>query len=162
MDRFYPIGTPGQPLTEALRQVDGEKVACLLLVRDDFWMSICSFLAELEIKIQDGRNALALPLFDAAHARNVLAAIGRAYGRIVPEQDALPRPQRQFLRQSVELLARNDRVVCVHLAVFAEMMKQREWSEDEAYQALRKMAMEKGLKIGEVARQVVTVFEMIG
>lgn len=42
------------------------------------------------------------------------------------------------------------------------LMKQREWSEDEAYQALRKMAMEKGLKIGEVARQVITVFELIG
>jgi response regulator NasT len=42
------------------------------------------------------------------------------------------------------------------------LMKQRGWSEDEAYQALRKMAMEKGLKLGEVARQVIAVFELIG
>jgi response regulator NasT len=42
------------------------------------------------------------------------------------------------------------------------LMRQRDWTEDEAYQALRKMAMEKGLKIGEVARQVVTVSELLG
>lgn len=42
------------------------------------------------------------------------------------------------------------------------LMKQRGWSEDEAYQALRKMAMDKGLKLSEVARQLVTVAELLG
>ena len=42
------------------------------------------------------------------------------------------------------------------------LMKQRSWSEDEAYQALRKMAMDKGVKLTEVARQVITVAELLG
>ena len=35
------------------------------------------------------------------------------------------------------------------------LMKQRELDEDAAYQALRKMAMERGTKLGEIARQVI-------
>lgn len=42
------------------------------------------------------------------------------------------------------------------------LMKQRGWSEDEAYQALRKMAMDKGIKLSEVARQLVAVAELLG
>jgi len=40
-------------------------------------------------------------------------------------------------------------------------MKQRGWSEEESYQALRKMAMGKGVKLAEVARQVVTVVDLL-
>lgn len=42
------------------------------------------------------------------------------------------------------------------------LMKQRGWSEDEAYQALRKMAMNRGVKLGEAARQVLAVSELLG
>jgi len=35
------------------------------------------------------------------------------------------------------------------------LMKKRGWSEDEAYQALRKMAMDQNKRLGEVARSVV-------
>lgn len=42
------------------------------------------------------------------------------------------------------------------------LMKQRGWSEEEAYQALRKMAMDKGVKIGEVAQQVISIAELLG
>lgn len=42
------------------------------------------------------------------------------------------------------------------------LMKQRGWNEEEAYQALRKMAMDKGARLGEVARQVVSVMELLG
>ncbi len=41
------------------------------------------------------------------------------------------------------------------------LMKQRGWSEEESYQALRKMAMGKGVKLAEVARQVVTVADLL-
>lgn len=40
------------------------------------------------------------------------------------------------------------------------LMKQRGWSEDEAYQALRKTAMDKGIKLGEVARQLIAVADL--
>jgi two-component system, response regulator / RNA-binding antiterminator len=42
------------------------------------------------------------------------------------------------------------------------LMKQRGWTEEEAYQALRKMAMDKGIKLAEVARQLVSVAELLG
>ena len=42
------------------------------------------------------------------------------------------------------------------------LMKQRAWSEEQAYQALRKMAMDKGIKLVEVARQVISVAELLG
>jgi two-component system, response regulator / RNA-binding antiterminator len=41
------------------------------------------------------------------------------------------------------------------------LMKSRGMSEDEAYHALRKMAMERGLKIGEVAHQIVSAAELL-
>lgn len=42
------------------------------------------------------------------------------------------------------------------------LMKQRGWSEEEAYQALRKMAMDKGIKLADVATQVLAVSELLG
>lgn len=41
------------------------------------------------------------------------------------------------------------------------LMRQRGWSEDEAYQALRKMAMDKGIKLGDLARQLVAMAELL-
>ena len=41
------------------------------------------------------------------------------------------------------------------------LMKQRGWSEDESYQALRKMAMDKSIKLAEVARQIVSVADLL-
>lgn len=37
------------------------------------------------------------------------------------------------------------------------LMKQRGWSEDQAYQAMRKMAMNEGIRLNEVARHVVEI-----
>ncbi|MDP2829016.1 MAG: ANTAR domain-containing protein [Sulfuricellaceae bacterium] len=42
------------------------------------------------------------------------------------------------------------------------LMKQRGWSEDEAYQAMRKMAMDKGIRLAEVARHLNEVVELLG
>ena len=41
------------------------------------------------------------------------------------------------------------------------LMKQRGWSEEESYQALRKMAMDKSVRLAEVARQVVTMADLL-
>ena len=41
------------------------------------------------------------------------------------------------------------------------LMKQRQMSEDDAYRALRKMAMDKNRKIGEIAEQLVQVADML-
>ena len=67
-----------QELIKALRHCDGDNLSCLLLVRDDFWMSATEVMAQLDLKVQEGVNALAIPLFDRKHARKVLAAYGQS------------------------------------------------------------------------------------
>jgi two-component system, response regulator / RNA-binding antiterminator len=42
------------------------------------------------------------------------------------------------------------------------LMAQRNLSEEEAYQALRKLAMDRNQRIGEVARTVTSLLEMLG
>jgi response regulator NasT len=42
------------------------------------------------------------------------------------------------------------------------IMKQRGVSEEEAFAALRSLAMQKGLKLGEVARQVIDIAALLG
>ncbi len=120
-----------QALTEALRHCDSLRVQCLLLVRDDFWMSVSQFFRSLEQRIEDSKNALSLPLFDERHGRKVLEAYGRAYHALPPEPKKLNRTQKRFLSEAVKSLAKQGHVVCVHMAVFAETMRSREWSLHE-------------------------------
>jgi two-component system, response regulator / RNA-binding antiterminator len=42
------------------------------------------------------------------------------------------------------------------------LMKSRGFSEDEAYKALRRMAMDRGKRLGEVAQQVIDVASVLG
>ena len=44
----------------------------------------------------------------------------------------------------------------------ALLMEQRGWSEKQAYQALRKMAMDRNLRIGQVAEQLLAMFDLMG
>ena len=69
-------------LVEALRQCDGGRVQCIVLVRDDFWMAVIRFMRELEVRLLEGQNSAAVDLFDTDHARKVLAAFGRAFGKL--------------------------------------------------------------------------------
>jgi response regulator NasT len=41
------------------------------------------------------------------------------------------------------------------------LMKQRNWSEDQAYQALRKTAMDRGQRIGEVASNIIAAADLL-
>ena len=61
-------GEENTELVQAVRQCDGERVQCLLMVRDDFWMAASRFMEELEIRIVQGENAAAVDLFDLRHA----------------------------------------------------------------------------------------------
>src|SRR5262249_30391293 len=77
----------------ALRQCDGGNVQAVLLVRDDFWMSIIRFTREVEVPLVEGQNSAAVDLFSARHARKVLAAFGRAFGAL-PEGSFKPEEDR--------------------------------------------------------------------
>jgi serine/threonine protein kinase/formylglycine-generating enzyme required for sulfatase activity len=115
-------------LVQALRQCDGGRVQCVVLVRDDFWMAVTRFLHALEVPLLEGQNSAAIDLFDADHARKVLAAFGRAFGKLPPNPRDTTREQEQFLQQAVAGLVQEGKVICVRLALFAEMMKGRPWT----------------------------------
>jgi formylglycine-generating enzyme required for sulfatase activity len=116
----------GIDLVQALRQCDGGRVQCLVLVRDDFWMATTRFMQALEVPLVGGRNSVAVDLFDPRHARQVLAAFGQALGALPGgDRTAL---QDRFLDEAVVGLAEAGKVVPVRLCLFAEMVKCRPWT----------------------------------
>lgn len=121
-------GEENTELAAALRQCDGRRVQCLLLVRDDFAMAVTRFLRELEVPIREGVNFATVDLFDTRHARKVLAEFGRAYGQFPDHLIELSNDQTRFLTDAVGGLAEDGKVVCVRLAVFAEMIKSKPWT----------------------------------
>ena len=115
-------------LVQALRQCDGAKTQCLVLVRDDFWLASSRLGSELEVDFVLGKNMSLIDLFDLEHAHKVLAAFGRAFGKLPNSGIGLNKDQNTFLRDSVEGLAQDKKVNCVRIALFAEMMKGKEWT----------------------------------
>ena len=87
-------GEENTELVAALRQCDGEHVQAIVMVRDDFWMAATRFMRDLEIRLVEGENSAAVDLFDLDHARKVLAAFGRAFGKLARERRRyLERPE---------------------------------------------------------------------
>ncbi len=115
-------------LVQALRQCDGERVQCLVMVRDDFWMAATRFLTQLEIDLVQGRNTAAIDLFDLDHARKVLIAFGCAFGRLPEKPAEFSTEQNEFLKQAISGLSQENKIICVRLALFAEMMKGKVWT----------------------------------
>jgi serine/threonine protein kinase/formylglycine-generating enzyme required for sulfatase activity len=115
-------------LVEALRQCDGDRVQCVVMVRDDFWLAVSRFMRELEIRMLEGQNSALVDLFDLRHTKKVLAAFGRAFGTLPEPAGQLSAEQKAFLEQATAGLAQGGKVVCVRLALFAEMMKGKQWT----------------------------------
>ena len=115
-------------LVQALRQCDGGRVQCVVMVRDDFWMAATRFMRELEIRLVEAQNSAAVDLFDPDHARKVLAAFGRAFGKLPENRGETSKDQKEFLKQTVSGLAQEGKIICVRLALFAEMMKGKAWT----------------------------------
>src|SRR5207244_1344649 len=88
-------------LVDALRHCDGVRVQCVVLVRDDFWLAVSRFMRDLEVDLVPGRNVALVDLFDPDHARKVLAAFGRAFGKLPERTGETSREQREFLNQAV-------------------------------------------------------------
>jgi len=115
-------------LIAALRHCDGEHLQAVVLVRDDFWMAATRFMRDLEIRLLEGENSAAVDLFDLDHARKVLVAFGRAFGRLPEHASDTLKDQKDFLKESVNGLAEEGKVISVRLALFAEMMKGKPWT----------------------------------
>jgi formylglycine-generating enzyme required for sulfatase activity len=115
-------------LARALRQSDGEHVQCIVMVRDDFWVSLNRFTGELGIQILEGQNAALVDLFDVDHARKVLTEFGRSHGRL-SDTPAAPSPEQDiFLESAAQGLSQEGRVVPIRLAVFVEVVKGKPWT----------------------------------
>ncbi|VTR92873.1 serine threonine protein kinase : Serine/threonine protein kinase OS=Singulisphaera acidiphila (strain ATCC BAA-1392 / DSM 18658 / VKM B-2454 / MOB10) GN=Sinac_3409 PE=4 SV=1: Pkinase: FGE-sulfatase [Gemmata massiliana] len=115
-------------LVQALRQCDGSRVQCVVMVRDDFWLAVSRFLRALEVRSVEGQNSTLVDLFPIRHAEKVLMAFGRSFGALPDPATDLGTDQREFLVQAVHGLAQEDKVVSVRLALFAEMMKDKAWT----------------------------------
>ncbi len=115
-------------LVQALRQCDGGRVQCIVMVRDDFWLAVSRLLRELEVPLVEGENIALADLFDLDHARKVLAAFGRAFGKLPANASETTKEQKDFRDQSVTSLAEEGKIICVRLALFAEMMKGKSWT----------------------------------
>ena len=115
-------------LVQALRQCDGGRVQCIVMVRDDFWMAVIRFMQDLEIRLVEGQNSAVVDLFPIRHAQKVLVAFGRAFGALPEGPPGLSKQQKQFVEQAVAGLAQEGKVICVRLALFAEMMKGKPWT----------------------------------
>ena len=126
-------GTPPQnqhELLEALRQCDGVRMQCLLLVRVDFMMGIHRFMTDLEVPIEEGTNSAPVDLFDTLHAKNVLCEFGSSYGRLFKDDESLSADQEAFLERAVDELAVEGKVVPVHLSLFADMFQHKKWATE--------------------------------
>jgi serine/threonine protein kinase/formylglycine-generating enzyme required for sulfatase activity len=115
-------------LVQSLRQCDGGNVQCIVMVRDDFWMAATRFMRDLEVRLVEAENSAAVDLFPVRHAVKVLAAFGRAFGALPDSSREVNKDQKEFLKQSIDGLAEDGKVICVRLALFAEMMKGKPWT----------------------------------
>lgn len=120
--------TKRSELISALRQCDGHRTQCLLLVRDDFWLSTSRLLHDLEVGISEGQNARAFDLFDVQHARFVLTQFGIAYGKLPENGVALSADQSDFIDTSIRALSNDGKVVCARLVLYTEIFKSRDWN----------------------------------
>ena len=112
-------------LVRALRQCDGERLQAVVMVRDDFYLSVNRFFRELEVRLVEGQNQNVVDLFDLPHAKKVLMAFGRAYG--VVDEDPTDE-QQEFIDRAIDGLSEDDKIISVRLALFADMMSGRPWT----------------------------------
>jgi serine/threonine protein kinase/formylglycine-generating enzyme required for sulfatase activity len=125
---FAKRGAENTELIATLRHCDGEHVQAVVMVRDDFWMAATRFMRGLEIRLLEGENSAAVDLFDLDHARKVLVAFGRAFGKLPEKASETSKDQNDFLKESVNGLAEDGKIISVRLALFAEMLKMKPWS----------------------------------
>ncbi|QDT08891.1 bifunctional serine/threonine-protein kinase/formylglycine-generating enzyme family protein [Planctomycetes bacterium K23_9] len=115
-------------LISALETCDGQHVMAILMIRDDFWMSVSRLMNRIDIPIVEGGNAAAVDLFDPDHACRVLTLFGQANGDLPIDDRQVTLEQHEFVQLAIEDMQTDSRVVCVRIALFAQMMKGRPWT----------------------------------
>jgi serine/threonine protein kinase len=113
---------------ESLRQCDGQRIRALVVTRDDYWMGVTELLRWLELPLQEGRNIASVDLLDPAYAKQFLEAAGRDLGTLPDAPTALSATEQQFIDQAVGELTNGGTVICVHLVMFAQMVRLQQWT----------------------------------
>jgi len=132
---LHSNGNNPQPeLVDALRQCDGCVTQCLVMIRDDFWMPVTRFFRSLEIRLEEGANSTAVDLFERRHARRVLIEFGRAYECLPDDVRELNPLQQKFLDDVIDGLQKDGKVICIQLALLAQMLRGKEWTPDTLLQ----------------------------
>ena len=87
------------------------------------------FMRELEIRLRRRPELVRRSISSTwTTPEKVLAAFGRAFGKLPENAGETSKDQKQFLEQAVSGLAQEGKVICVRLALFAEMMKGKAWT----------------------------------
>ncbi|MEZ6132650.1 MAG: protein kinase [Planctomycetaceae bacterium] len=118
---------PQSELIRALGQCDGGSLQAVVMIRDDFAMAAARFMEALEIPIVQGENFATVDLFDEHHAVKVLGRFGQAFGKLPADAQEFTESQTAFLTSAAAGLANGGQVVPVQLALFAEMIRNRNW-----------------------------------
>ena len=121
---------PGTELAKALSECDGGRVQAIILVRDDYSMALHRFMAVIGVRQNQDQNFAVVDLFDLQHARKVLIAFGRGYGKLPDDPKEMTGAQNEFLDRTIKGLSQEGRVVSVRLALFAEMLKGKPWTPE--------------------------------
>ena len=121
---------PGTELAKALSECDGGRVQAIILVRDDYSMALHRFMAVIGVRQNQDQNFAVVDLFDLQHARKVLIAFGRGYGKLPDDRKEMTCAQNEFLDQTIKGLSQEGRVISVRLALFAEMLKGKPWTPE--------------------------------
>ena len=93
-------------------------------------MALHSFMADINVRENQDQNFAVVYLFDLLHARKVLIAFGRGYGRLPDDPREMTGAQNEFLDRTIKGLSQEGRVVSVRLALFAEMLKGKPWTPE--------------------------------
>ncbi len=117
-------------LVAALRQCDGDQVQAIVIVRDDFWLAVSRFMADLEAELIPGQNIALVDLFAQRHGKKVLTLFGQAYGLLPEKSSDLTEDQQTFLDKAISGLTQDGKIVPVRLALFAEMVRERSWTPE--------------------------------
>ena len=121
----------GGELIDSLKNCDGGRVQAIVMVRDEFWMGLTRFMAEIEVTIRQDLNCAAIDLFGTRHAKEVLKLFGQAYGALPDDTEKMTNDQWQFVDEAVSELAREEkeaRIAPVRLALFAQMLSEKDSS----------------------------------
>ena len=121
---------PGTELARALSECDGGRVQAIILVRDDYSMALHRFMAVIGVRQNQDQNFAVVDLFDLQHARKVLIAFGRGYGKLPDDPKEMTGAQNEFLDRTIKGLSQEGRVISVRLALFAEMLKGKPWTPE--------------------------------